>query len=90
MIGGCERGFRSPDERSESGMQRHTVPDIASLIRATTLNLPRGWPSNVPLAAGAGAIDGGTGAGLASGFDSWHLFFCQASSASFDWPRNAM
>jgi hypothetical protein len=38
----------------------------------------------------AGAIDGGTGTGLASGFDSWHLFFSQASSASFDWPRSAM
>ena len=89
MIGGCERGFVAGGAISPSAGD--TVPGFRfapSGLRS--FNLPRGWPSNAALGAGAGAIDGGTGAGLASGFASWHLFFCQASSASFDCPRTAM
>ena len=83
MIGGCERESRSPV--SEATIRAHTSR-IRSLIGLRHSNSRAAFDA----LGGAGAIDGGTGAGLASGFDSWHLFFCQASSASFDWPRNAM
>ena len=49
--------------------------------------------ASVPALGGRAALGGERrdGAGAAgSGFDSWHLFFCQASSASFDCPRSAM
>ncbi len=53
------------------------------------INSSQRFAARAPLASGAGAITGGTGA-AATGAAFWHRFLCQASSANVACPRTAM